>query len=260
MALTPAPVVVAPEPRALRYGLFTAATGPVDLPSLGGMGGGVRYEPVSCGRAYRYPVECDDSPPSKVFDPADTYVDAAPFVVYSSLTCGSVGQDAASIEAKVRRRLANGEQAQVEAELSDLLVAAPQVVTSSDPGDIVSVVAELEEWLYDTSLYGNVGVIHAPIAAAELAQAAGIVVESKPVPGLLTTRLGTAWSFGNYVPGVIHITGSVTVYRSPDVMVPPPEQTFDRTTNQWHAIAEREYAVAWDCLAAQAIFTPDTLS
>lgn len=261
MALTPAPVVDAPEPRGLRYGLFLAASGPIDLPERGGRGGGVLYEPVGCGRAYRYPVECDDTPPEKTFDLGDEDIYAPPFLVYSSLTCGSVGTNAAAIEATLRRRLANGEQGQVEAELATLLAADSQPIAASDPGDIVYVVAELEQWLYGTALYGNTGVIHAPFLAAAQAQAAGLVVESRAVPGLLTTRLGTAWSFGNYPDnGVIYITGNVAVYRSPDVLIPPPEQTFDRIHNQWYAVAEREYAVAWDCVAAQIPYTPDSLS
>lgn len=257
MALVPAQVVPAPEPRGQRYGLFNAATGPLEL---GGhaLGAGVTYEPVSCGRAYRYPVECDSTPPSKTFDANDDYIDAAPFLVYSSLLCGSVGKTPADVEAKLLRRLANGEQAQAEAELASLLSANSDPIVSSDPGDITYVVAELEEWLYGTQLYGSTGVIHAPFLAAAQAQAANLIVESR---GLLTTRLGTAWSFGNYPDnGVMYITGNVTVWRAAQATVYPPEQTFDRAANQWRAVAEREYAVAWDCAAAQIPFTPDTLS
>lgn len=262
MALMPAQPVPAPEPRGLRYGLFTAASGPLSLSTVrGGLGAGVVYEPVSCGRARRYPIECDDTPPDKTFDGIDDYVSAAPFVVYASVTCGSVGQTAGSMQEKVRRRLANGEQSEVEREIADLLAADSQPVYSSDPGDIAYVVAELEEYLYGTANYGNVGVIHAPFLAAAQAQAANLVIESRQVPGLATTRMGTAWSFGAYPDnGVMYITGSVTVWRADDVAFPPNEQTFDRSANQWYALGEREYAVAWDCVAAQAPFTPDTLS
>lgn len=255
----PASVVPAPEPRGLRYGLFNAATGPLSLTAIrGGLGAGVTYEPVSCGRARRYPIECDDTPPEKTFDETEDYISAAPFLVYASATCGAVGASVETMQERVRRRIANGEQSEVERELADLLAADSQPVVSSDPGDLTYVVAELEEYLYGTANYGNVGVIHAPFLAAAQAQTANLIVESR---GLLTTRLGTLWSFGAYPDnGVMYITGGVTVWRADDVFFPPNEQTFDRTTNQWYALGEREYAVAWDCVAAQAPFTPDTLS
>ncbi len=260
MALMPPSVEPAPVPRGLRYGLFNAANGPAELPGRS-LGGGLTYEPVSCGQAHRYPIECDDTPPEKTFDEADDWITADPFLVYSSFTCGSVGQTPAGIEDKLKRRITNGEQSQVELQLAGLLAADSQPVYSSDPGDLVYVIAELEQWLYGTAGYGNVGVIHAPFLAAAQAQAAGLVVESKGVPGMLTTRMGTAWSFGAYPDnGVIYITGLVGVWRAADVFVPPASLTFDRTTNQWYGLAEREYAVAWDCAAAQIPFTPDTLS
>lgn len=262
MALMPATVVADPEPRGLRYGLFTAASGPLSLSGVrGGLGAGVRYSPVSCGRAHRYPIECDDTPPSKTFDEGADTIHAAPFLVYASETCGSVGTTAADMVEAVRRKMANGEQAEAERELADLLAADSQPVVSSDPGDLTYVVAELEEYLYNTASYGNVGVLHAPILAAAQAMSAGLIVESRAVPGLLTTRMGTAWSFGAYPDaGVMYITGNVTVWRADDIAFPPNEQTFDRSANQWYALAEREYAVAWDCVAAQAPFTPDSLS
>lgn len=260
MALTPAQVVPAPEPRGQRYGLFIAANGPIDLTG-NTLGSGLTYEPVSCGVAHTYPIECDDTPPEKSFDEAEDYITADPFVVYGSFTCGAVGNDVASVAAKALRRLANGEQAQVEAQLGTLLAADSQPVSPGDPGDLAYVVSELEEWLYGVQLYGHAGVIHAPILAAAHAHAAGLVVESKQVQGLLTTRMGTAWSFGNYPDnGTVYISGAVTVWRATEPYFPPNEQTFDRTANQWYGLAEREYAVAWDCLAAQAAYTPDTLS
>lgn len=264
MAITPPVTVEAPTARGPRYGLFTAASGPLPLPDTErarGKAGGVRYEPTSCGRARRYPVDCDDTPGSKTFDPNDDYIDALPFVVYSSIECGSVGKTAEAITAKLLHRLANGEQGEVEAELADLLNADSVPVSPGDPTDIVYVISELEQYLYGTARYGNVGVIHAPILVAAHAAAAGHLIRDPAVKGLLTTPLGTAWSFGNYGDaGTMWITGSVTVWRADDIYIPPPEQTFDRTHNQWMAIAEREYAVAWDCVAAQAHFTPDSMS
>lgn len=248
MALVPAPLVPAPEPRATRYGLLTAANGPLDLPPHGA-GGGIRYEPVSCGVAHTFPVECDDTPPEKTFDPNDDVVDAAPFLVYASLTCGSVGHTPGELEDKVRRRLAAGEQTQVEAALADVLSADATALTAPDPTAVASVVGELEAWLY--ARYGHVGYLHAPVRAAAAAQEASLLLRDGPV---WRTAMGTIWVFGGGYPDddTVYITGQVTVWRSPDVQVPPAGQVFDRVTNQYALLAEREYAVAYDCVAASA--------
>lgn len=248
MALVPAPLVPAPEPRGLRYGLFAAANGPLDLPRFGA-GGGVRYDPVSCGVAYVYPVECDDTPPAKTFDPGDDSVEAAPFLVYASLACGSAGYTPAELEAKVRRRLAAGEQSAAESALADVLAADASLaaLTSTDDTSIVAAVAELEQWLYEQ--YGYAGVLHAPVRAAAHAMDHGLLVRDGPV---WRTAMGTAWVFGGGYPddGLAYITGQVTVWRSTDVTVPPAAQVLDRATNQYALLAEREYAVGYDCVAA----------
>ncbi len=63
--------------------------------------------------------------------------------------------------------------------------------------------------------------------------------------------MGTVWAFGGGYPddGTIYISGQPTVWRSSDVFVAPASGAFDRLTNQYNMIAEREYAVAYDCLA-----------
>lgn len=248
MALVPAPLVPSPEPRATRYGLLTAANGPLDLP-LHGAGGGVRYEPVSCGVAHVYPVECDDTPPEKTFDDGDDWVTAEPFLVYASLSCGSAGHTPAELEDKVRRRLAAGEQTQVEAALADVIAADPALaaLTSADDTSIVAAVAELEQWLYER--YGYVGFLHAPVRAAAHAMDHGLLIKDGPV---WRTAMGSVWVFGGGYPddGLAYITGQVTVWRSADVQVPPAAQVLNRTTNQYALLAEREYAVAYDCVAA----------
>lgn len=264
MPLFPAPVVTAPEPRGLRYGLLTAANGPLDLP-VQGRGGGVQYEPVSCGRAYIYPVECPAgvTPPAKIFDGSDDVVEADPFVVYATYTCGAAGQSAQSVEAKVRRRLANGEQSQVEKALGDILAANATSVFPPESDNLWAVVGALEQWLYGTQGvdgqgYGNVGFLHASLRTAAYAQHGGSLIKDGSV---YKTPLGTIWVFGDYEDdGSVYITGNVTVWRSPDVQVPPAAQTLNRTTNQWWMLAEREYAVAYDCVAGAAVFAPEGTS
>jgi hypothetical protein len=255
VALTPVSVVSAPEPRGLRYGLFTAANGPLELPEHA-RSGGLVYEPVSCGHSHVYPVACAAgvTPPSKVFDPADPFITADPFIVYASYVCGTVGHTPSELEAKVRRRLLNGEQTSAEAEMAAILAAGAVDLGGPDPTSIVATVAELEQWLYGIGgmAYGNVGVLHAPARYSAYASVYGLVVQDGP---LQRTRLGTVWSFGGGYPddGTIYISGQVTLWRSSDVFV-SPVATYLPPLNQYRLIAEREYVVAYDCVAASADF------
>ena len=261
MAITPPQVVPAPEPRGLRYGLLQAANGPLDLPAHGSAGG-IVYEPVSCGFARSYATQChtDDCLPSKTYDSNETPITRDSFVVYSSLACGSAGKTTTDLEARVRRRLANGEQSVAEAGMATILASGATPLIS--PGAMLTdVIGELEQWLYgsDTSApadaqYGNVGYLHASPRIAAHAMDADLIVPDGP---LLRTRMGTIWVFGGGYPddGTIYVSGNTTVWRSPNVFVSPPQQLLNQTTNQYHLIAEREYVVSYDCVAASAIYS-----
>jgi hypothetical protein len=54
----------------------------------------------------------------------------------------------------------------------------------------------------------------------------------------------------------LHITGQVQVWRSSSEFVYPADQTMNRTTNQRLLIAEREYAIGFDCFNGRAEFDP----
>lgn len=248
MALMPPDSVPAPQPRGLRYGLFSVANGPLTLPEKG-RGGGIQYDPETCGHAHSFPVDCpDESPtPEKTFDEFPDTIVAEPFVAYGSLTCGSAGRSQGELEAVVRRNLASGEQSQAEAELAVLLAAESAGLGSTI--NVVSAVSQLEQWLYGiaTSDYGHVGYLHASPDVAAHAGDANLIVDQGPVK---RTPYGTLWSIGGgYPPGTVFISGQVTVWRSADVWVPPLDQVLDRSTNQYFLVAEREYAVAFDCVA-----------
>lgn len=263
MPITPPLIVSAPEPRGLRYGLFAAANGPLDLPPHG-IAGGLAYKPVSCGRARLYPVECPagQTPTPKVFDLDDPLVTAEPFVVYASLVCGAAGTNTTQLEAAVRRRLANGEQTSAEQGLAGVLAgAATPLGVFADGDDIRDVIGGLEQWLYgaDGVAYGNVGYLHLPTRFAGYAGSHGLILKDGQV---WRTHLGTIVVFGGGYPdtGAVYISGQVTLWRDPEVIVPPLGQTFDRVTNQYNALAERTYAVGYDCVAAWARFLPGAAS
>lgn len=262
MVISPPVVVPAPEPRGLRYGLMTVAAGPNVLPPHA-RAGGITYEPVSCGHAHHYPTECHTEERQgggeKTFDSDETIIERESFIAYATLLCGSAGKTTADLEAKVRRRFANGEQSVVEAGMATILAAG--AVPLIPPGiTLADTIGELEQWLYGTDTtapadaqYGNVGYLHASPRFAALAMSEDLIV---PDGLLLRTRMGTIWSFGGGYPddGTIYISGHVTIWRSDDVVVPPVAQLLNKGTNQYYALAEREYAVSYDCVAASAVY------
>lgn len=258
VTILPAEVAVAPTPRGLRYGLFTAANGPADLTARQSIGG-FRYQPVSCGTARVYPVECVDDPEEfNLADEADDYIDVTPFLVYATYPCTAPGSDLGDLEQRVRNRLAVGEQSAVERHLAVDLAADATALVAPDPTSLSSLVGELETWLYDTSDTGNVGVLHAPIRFMADAGRHGLLVAKGPV---WQTPAGTVWSFGAYPDdGMVYITGTTALAREADVTVPDPQQLLDREHNEYRLIAQRIYTAAYECGAATALFDPDLVA
>lgn len=278
--IIPGPLIPGPEPIGRRYGLLSAAAGPIDLPPHG-RGGGVRYVPVTCGEATPYPIDCSGGfvdHAEKDVDSETPVFDARPFMVTASIECGSVGYTEAQNEARVQRRLANGEQGAAELalwtgatsvggtslDIENLQDSAVDVAV--DSSDFTAVLAGLEDWLYLQQGYGNIGYLHAPVLTAAWAGDHHAVEKDGP---LKKTPYGSIWIFGGGYPGTgaggaeppaggayIYITGQVTVWRASDVFTYPPEQTMDRSTNQILLLAEREYAIGFDCVVGRALFNP----
>lgn len=268
MALIPAPIVAAPEPLRRRYGLFDAAIGPLDLP-LHGEAGGIRYVPAVCGgQTYAYGVNCytAETLPTKPVDSDNDLVEAPVFALLSTLACGPVGYTGTELEAKVRRRLEGSEQWGVEQALwsgldfegnplgiNTLSGTAVDVGVVTDPdglGLITDVVATLEKYAYTEQGYGFTAYLHAPVEVAAFAAEAGLILADGQRK---VTPMGSVWSFGAYPPGQIIVTGQTTVWRSPEVSV---VQSLDRVTNEVLLLAERTYAVSFECFAGAVDFDP----
>lgn len=264
MALVPGLVVPAPEPLRTRYGLFTAASGPLDLPSHG-EGGGVRYVPNACGGAYAYGVTCYDpgTSPDKPHDTDNSEVQTGVFAVLSTLNCGAPGYTLEEYRAKVLRRLESAEQAAVETalwagldlegdSLGILTLDGQAVAVDADynPGLITDVVGALEKYAYTEQEYGFQAYIHAPIEVAAFAAEAGLVVADGTRK---VTPLGSVWVFGAYPAGSVIVTGQTTVWRAAETQV---YNGFDQATNEMLLVAERTYAVGFDCFAGRADFDP----
>lgn len=181
-----------------------------------------------------------------------------PFVVYETARCLALGFDDA--EAKVRRRLALHEQWSVESYV-DNSVFRETTVKANNGGTLplARAVAALEDLIAD--LFGGLGVIHVPRHAyAGLAEAR--LIERSGTK--LVTPLGNTVAVGAGYSGFdetgappaanqtwLYATGPVQAYRS-EVFT---RETFDQQRNTRLAIAERVYALTFDCLRASALAT-----
>lgn len=263
--LIPGLAVPAPQPLRRRYGLFDAASGPLDL-APHGEGGGVTYVPDTCGEAYAYGITCynaDNPAPAKPLDPDAEQVETGVFGVLSTINCSAVGYTLEEYRAKVRRRLEGAEQAAVERSLwtgqdfegNDLGIRsldgeAENIASGYDPGLITDVIGALERYAYTTQGYGYQAYIHAPVEVSAFGHEAGLILKDG---NRLVTPMGSIWSFGAYPSGEVIITGQTTVWRAPEIQV---YDSFENASNLRLMLAERAYAVSFDCFAGRAEFDP----
>lgn len=267
-----------PNPIVPRYGLFSVATGPLDLPANARIGG-LQYQISQCNLPLGYEVECQETHNSKVLTSGVTTVTGAPFIVYSAIQCGIVGlTDFGSERVKkfLYDQLVAGEQSTVENIFSTQsqaqspgLSGNPNVVNLGNAVGIVRAVGMLESWLYGR--YGLPGIIHSPMLAAPYFSGSH-VAGKEGNNGIWKTDVGTAISFGNYaaigptgqVPAAgdtwLYITGQVAIWRTPDseLFVPDMGQVINRSTNVITTVMEREYVITFDCYVAAVQVTLDT--
>jgi hypothetical protein len=252
-----------------QYGLFTVAQAAGTLSDqLPGHArqGGLEFATAICEQPTCYETNClPDLGTKPAGEPYDV-VTGDPFVVLTSLLCGSVGMTSELMTDMLRQRAIAGEQMLVEntfstgacgqaPSLSNNAVAATDVGNSTD---VVDAVSQLEAAFY--AQYGLAGVLHVPyLASAYMMQGVQMYRDSA---GVWRTPLGTAVSIGNYAgldatgnaPAAgatnIYITSPVFIWRAAesDVFYTPFEAALNRSTNQVNAYREREYVVAFECL------------
>ena len=99
----------------LRYGLLQAAVGPFDLP-VHARNGGLRYVTSICADGFGYDIACIGATASKTasFVAGSTTVTGTPFIIYATMTCGTVGYTYEEQRAMVVERLKSVEQAVLE--------------------------------------------------------------------------------------------------------------------------------------------------
>ena len=270
------PAVPVAKPTAslpLRYGLFQAAIGPLDLP-VHGRNGGVHYETALCGEGFGYEVECVDDQNSKAAAWTEnglTTVTGLPFIVFATMQCGTVGYSDEEQQAFILERLKGVEQSVVEEVFSTSalgqgpgLVTADGIITVTGAGDsVVNVLSELERARYcgfgaNQTQYGPPGILHAALPVLNALKAEHLVEWDGT---RWRTPMGTVVSAGCYAnndpagaapaDGVfwMYLTGQTTIWRTPDsdVQIAPVEGSLDRTNNQFMMLAEREYVVTYEC-------------
>ncbi|MGH7252267.1 MAG: hypothetical protein ACREIE_00570 [Nitrospiraceae bacterium] len=251
-----------------KYGLFTvtAAMGTLaDSLPVHSRQGGVEYETAVCDLPTCFETNCIDILGVKPAGVPYDVVRGDPFVVLTSLLCGSVGMTDEVLREKLRERALAGEQSTVESTFSTGACGAePSLSNSAIPAtalalspNVVEAVSALEAAL--CASYGLPGVLHVPYSASAFMMQAYQIYRDPA--GVWRTPAGTYVSFGNYAglspTGVapaagntfIYITGQVSIWRSPesDVFYTPLSGALNRSTNQVNGFREREYVVTYEC-------------
>jgi hypothetical protein len=264
------PPVLVPSPsngQPTRYGLLQAAVGPIDLP-VHGRQGGTQYVTSICGEGYGYETVClTDGLAAKTFTNPLTVVTGYPFVIYSTILCGSVGYTQAEFAAFAVARLKAVEQTVLEQIFSagtfgqapSLANNTPNATTVVGAGvTSVEVLSELENAVYCTSSYGGTAYIHAPIAVLNDLVSNHILTWDGRVWRTPMGSIVSAGCYSNLTPAGaapaagtfwMYATGQTTIWRTPDaeIFVSPIEGSLDRETNQQRLLAEREYVLTTEC-------------
>jgi hypothetical protein len=292
-ALTPmaGPVVVdQPAVGTIRYGLFSAASGPFDLPKHAAIGG-VTYVQEHCGQGHLLAAaSCSNPTIAPFLDTCDGQVVGLPFQIEAGLKLGAVSYDAAEVERRVRIRLNDNAQYVAEqafwggnADVTSVL-AATTVNGGSPIGDVTPtpgtpVTIEYGLGLLENALaqYSYQGIIHAqPLITPFLVerQMMPLPQSGKALTGKQYTPMGNVWSFGrgyanaHPITGVaaaagtayMAATGVTTVWLDPTVYVNPPERTFDRSGNAWQTTAFQAAAITVDCVAYFVLVELDAMT
>lgn len=248
------------------YGLFKVvrAMGSfVDTMPIHARQGGLEYQTHVCGLPDCFETNCIDVLGNKTLDDLTTTVTGDPFVILTTLACGSVGLTPELARQRLDEKEIAGEQARVEQVFSagacnmnpSLANSTPLATALAASANPVLALGLLEEALYAN--YGLTGVIHVPYLAGNWLNANHLI--DKDAAGIWRTAAGSAVSIGNYDgtspaganPGAgatwFYITGQVSIWRSPDAFYSPFAESLTRTTNQWNGFKEREYVMTYEC-------------
>lgn len=251
---TPPVEVTAPALVPYPFGLFSVA--PAATPTDDRWTNGVWWSSVGCNVAGVTfdPCNVDDPVPEKSANVLCNIVDAAVgFTVYARSDLSVGGRPLAERFDQARTTLLGGEQYAAEAGLWAALVGATTSVATVETVNEAVAIAEARI----AAAYGGTPVIHigryGAILAHDVLSASGT---------RLTTMLGSSVvAGGGYAPTApdagesfdVIATGALVVLRG---IVNDLGEHIDRDTNSVSAVAERSYAIGWDCAAVRVTVTP----
>lgn len=252
----------APPPPPRPYGIFDVALGPMPFPNPAVEGAGIIYVPDACeDDIFLVATSCPPVTTEKTFSGIEAPVSGAPFVALTSYTCGSIGFSFAEVEQRVRTRMSLREQRAVErriwqgsSSLGTVTGLFRNAVNLGAAGCPVEAIEILEQTLADNGVIG--GIIHARVGmSAHLANNHQIYEQGR----LRRTCYGTPFVFGAGYDGTgptgqatsgstewMYASGRIAIWAG-DTVVPPPQQTMDRSANQMKVIAERMFNVTVEC-------------
>ena len=229
------------------------------------MAGGVLYQPDDCeDDVFMRMVNCPPITGTVSFSGIESPVSGAPFSVYTTWQCSTIGYSFEEQAARVRlreelraqtaveRRLWQGQTSATDGSFAGLFASA---VTLPAASCITEAVQVLEQTLADNGVFG--GMIHARVGMANYFANSHLVEDRGRQK---QTRYGTPIVFGQGYSGVgptgqapdattewVYASGRVVVWGTPDTWVPPVSEVVDKTTNTVFLVAQRIYAVAVEC-------------
>lgn len=252
-----------PTPKAQRYGIFTAATGPLDLPDRAIISG-LRWRDDTTVLPEGFNVTCA-SERIGFADGCGDFITGVPFVVEATLNTGSVGITMDMVNTILTNRLLAGEQSIVEdifsqgtfGQANSLAnnAVAPTALTAA--ATVRRAIGQLDAYLANVT--GTRGVIHAPASVSSYMWDSSVTKEG----GRWVTPLGNVVSFGNYSgktsagadPAAGHTTlyacANTVVYRSPNVETMPLGGAFTPAENRYASFARRVYLVTHNNVFAE---------
>lgn len=245
--------VTAPTPTPYRYGFFSVATPSPEVDDRWS-GGGIKWVSEFCTTpGITYNVCVDPDVAALEFDAGCVISEFDPFTLYASVG-DSVGKFRVTDEAitLARTRLEAGEQYGVEEQMWALLAAG-------EPSPVAATTLALGLAIVEQALaeaYPSLGVIHMSRLAATL-YADQLRVEGNR----LVTTLGTPVIAGG---GYGAISGAepstITVYGTGPVVLKRTAiddriRAIHRESNTHNIIAQRTYAIGYDCAVVGATVT-----
>lgn len=254
--LTTWQLVEAPVAIPLPFGLFSVAE--PRLPADDHWRLGIQWQSQACSPAKLTTGDCI-SDEVTALDPDDhcQVMQYEPFTVYAYDDDAIPGHTLDEHRAIAIQRLNNGEQHAAETQMwTNLSATAPTALTGYTAGEVLGFI---EQSLADN--YFGQGVIHMN------RQTATFLWEYLDVSGgRLQTRLGTpVIAGGGYGTMATPPTNEFTIYGTGPVVlyrgdVDTREWAISRSDNRVSYIAQRDYAIGWDCYAvgAEGEFVPST--